>query len=126
MIYGVAAVLKNTQGQVFIVQRPTGKPLAGLWEFPGGKINLDETIEQALKRELHEELGIVMTAAKPHLELSYQYDQQAIKLYVWHVEAYTGQPQGMEGQAVRWVTLTELKKLPVPSANELIVESLGS
>jgi 8-oxo-dGTP diphosphatase len=116
-------VIKNASGEFLVAKRPPGKPLAGLWEFPGGKINLDETVLQALIRELHEELGIHVTTAKPHLELSYQYEQQTIKLHVWQVESYTGQAQGMEGQDLRWVTLTELQKLPAPSANTLIVES---
>lgn len=125
VIHVAVGVIKNSEDKFLVAERPVGKPLSGLWEFPGGKIHDNETILQALGRELKEEIGIIVISAKVHFETSYEYNHQIIKLHVCLVESYQGQPQGVEGQLIRWVTLAELKKLAVPPANEVIVEMLS-
>lgn len=123
-IHVAVGVIQNSAGQFLVAKRPPGKPLSGLWEFPGGKFNEGETVLQALARELKEELGISVLSATFDFTTDYNYQQKLIKLYICRVESYQGEPRGIEGQLLRWVNLDELKELPVPPANEDIIEKL--
>jgi 8-oxo-dGTP diphosphatase len=103
LIHVVAGVLTGARGRVLIAQRPPGKHLAGGWEFPGGKCAEDEAPIDALRRELIEELGVTITGARPLIRYRHDYDDRSIDLDVWKVEAWHGEPNGLEGQALDWV-----------------------
>ncbi|HEX5339928.1 MAG TPA: Nudix family hydrolase [Gammaproteobacteria bacterium] len=114
-IHVVAAVLHDAQGQVLIGERPAGKPLAGFWEFPGGKLEAGETARAALSRELHEELGITVQEACPLIRFAHDYPERHVELDVWRVLRYAGQVQARERQALAWVNpgaLADWKLLP--------------
>ena len=101
----VAAVLTQPDGRVLLAQRPPGKVYAGYWEFPGGKVEAGESVEAALRRELHEELGITIGAAKPwHVEL-FDYPHALVRLHFCKVHAWHGEFEMREGQAMSWEAL---------------------
>ena len=123
-IHVAAAVIKDRQGRVLISQRPGHVHQGGLWEFPGGKLEAGETTEAALKRELYEELGIVVQAARPLIRVRHDYPDKSVLLDVWRVTAFTGQPMGCEGQLVDWVAVEELAGRAFPAANEPIIKAV--
>lgn len=116
----VAAVIRR-EGRILIAQRPRDKHMGGLWEFPGGKVEPGEPPRQALVRELGEELGIAPADCAPLIRISHDYPDKAVCLDVWEVTAFSGEPHGREGQAVRWVTPEELPGFDFPAANRPIV-----
>ncbi len=120
----VAGVLIDRSGRVLIAQRPVGKPMAGYWEFPGGKLEAGESPEQALRRELREELGVEMRGCHALLQLRHDYAQRTVDLKVFIVDESSGEPSGLEGQAVRWVSLAQLSQERLLPANTPIVEAL--
>ena len=122
----VACALVDADKRVLIAQRPEGKALAGLWEFPGGKLEPGEAAEAALRRELHEELGISVSACQPLLTLRHEYPERQVELFVWTVEHYTGVVQGLEGQALRWLPVRELRTVELLPADLPIIERLES
>jgi 8-oxo-dGTP diphosphatase len=97
-------IVHNAQGQVLFAQRPVGKPYAGWWEFPGGKLDGDETVALALARELREELGIQILDCHAWLTQRYVYPHAHVNLQFCHVQAFKGEPQSLEGQAFAWGT----------------------
>ena len=104
----VAAALYDSQGRVLIAERPPGKHVAGRWEFPGGKIDAGETEEAALSRELTEELGIALLRARPLARLAHDYDDRRIDIALWLVEEFRGEPAGLDGQRLKWVSPARL------------------
>jgi 8-oxo-dGTP diphosphatase len=120
----VAAVLFDASGRVLISQRPPGKFLAGYWEFPGGKLDAGEAPEQALRRELREELGIELRRCHPLLQLRHDYSGRAVALEVFVVDEAGGEPSGLEGQALKWVSVAELCEQQLLPADGPIVEAL--
>ncbi|TLY89486.1 MAG: (deoxy)nucleoside triphosphate pyrophosphohydrolase, partial [Gammaproteobacteria bacterium] len=88
VILVVAAALYDRSGRVLIAQRPAGKPLAGRWEFPGGKVAAGESEHGALARELREELGIEMTAGRPFMRLTHAYPDREVELSLWVIERF--------------------------------------
>jgi len=120
----VAALIYDELGRVLVTQRPAGKSRAGQWEFPGGKIEAGESGADALRRELREELGVQVTAARSLLELAHEYPEQQVLLSAWIVEAMQGVPCGLEGQRLRWALPAALRSLPLLPADLPIVEWL--
>ena len=98
-------VLLRADGTVLLGNRPADKPWPGWWELPGGKLEPGETVLQALTRELHEELGIQVTAATPWVTYVHKYPTTTVRLAFCRVTGWRGEPNGLEGQALRWVTL---------------------
>lgn len=122
----VAAVLRDATGRILIAQRPAGKHMAGYWEFPGGKIAAGESGEQALARELEEELGIRMRRCHPLLQLRHDYPDRTVQLDVFVVDDYGGEPRGLEAQALRWVPAAQLGQQALLPADQPIVEALNA
>ena len=123
-IHVVAGVLRDAQGRVLLAQRPPGKHLAGLWEFPGGKCERDEDACDALRRELHEELGVAVGAVEKLIAVPWRYAEKWICLDVYNVLDYRGTPQGRERQALRWVAVQALDDVPMPAADRPVVSAL--
>lgn len=120
-----AAVLIRADGSFLLAQRPTGKAYTGYWEFPGGKIEADETAHQALCRELHEELGITVTRAHPWLTRVFTYPHATVKLHFFRVFEWTGEPRGLENQQLQWQRLTQITVAPILPANAPILRALS-
>ena len=123
----VAAIaLIDVDGRVLIAQRPTGKSMAGLWEFPGGKVEEGEIPEAALIRECKEELGIDITAAclAPFAFASHTYEKFHLLMPLYLCRKWEGLVQGMEGQATKWVKIRDLNDYPMPPADDPLVAML--
>lgn len=121
----VAAVLYDAQRRVLIAQRPPGKPLAGFWEFPGGKLLAGEDEATALRRELAEELGIEVQASHPLLTLTHDYPDCRVVLAVRVVERYLGVPAALEAQPLKWVSPAALFGEDLLPADKPIVRALN-
>ena len=119
----VAAALVDADNRVLIAQRPEGKALAGLWEFPGGKIEPDERPEDALIRELREELGIEVKAAclAPLTFASHAYDDFHLLMPLYICRKWQGFVQPREGQALKWARPTDLRDYPMPPADAPLI-----
>ncbi|MEO7387325.1 MAG: 8-oxo-dGTP diphosphatase MutT [Gammaproteobacteria bacterium] len=113
------------RGRILIAQRPPGGHVGGFWEFPGGKLKDGESVEAALARELREELGIDVEAATPFMAYRHEYPERRVELHVFLVERYAGEPQGVEGQPLRWVTVAELATSGLLEADVPIAEALS-
>ena len=124
VIHVVAGILRDDHGRILLAQRPAGKHLAGLWEFPGGKCEPGESPECALRRELHEEIGVDIGAVEKLIAVPWRYAQKSIVLDVYNVTAYAGSAHGREGQALRWVALEEIHAMPMPPADRPIIAAL--
>ena len=121
-----ACALVDADGRVLLAQRPEGKSLAGLWEFPGGKVETGETPELALIRELEEELGIVTRVAclAPLTFASHSYDNFHLLMPLFICRRYEGQPHGREGQSLKWVRPRDMRSYPMPPADEPLIAHL--
>jgi 8-oxo-dGTP diphosphatase len=122
----VCAALIDGDGNVLLQQRPQGKAMAGLWEFPGGKIAAGESPEAALCRELKEELGIEIAEASlaPFGFASHRYDSFHIVLLLYLCHAWQGAPVAREGQAFAWVASRKMSSYPMPEADKPLVAML--
>jgi 8-oxo-dGTP diphosphatase len=119
-----AAVLLRSDGRVLLAQRLPGTPYAGYWEFPGGKAEPGESMQAALVRELHEELGIEVTRAAPWLTQRYVYPHAHVELHFFRVFAWRGEPHGRDGQAIAWQTPGAFDVEPLLPANTAILRAL--
>lgn len=118
------AVIWNDQKQILIDRRRQEGLLGGLWEFPGGKVEADETIAACIQREIREELGIQITVGDRLIVVDHTYSHFRVTLNVHHCRHVSGEPQAIECDEVRWVALTELDQFPFPKANGQIIEAL--
>lgn len=119
-----AGVLRDVHGRVLIAQRPAGVHLAGLWEFPGGKVEKDETIVDALHRELFEEIGIRVVKCRTLIEVEHCYPERIVRLHVFLVSQWLGRPEGREAQALRWCLPGELESEVFPQADLPVIALL--
>jgi mutator protein MutT len=124
VIHVVAAAVMDAAERVLVAQRPPGTHLAGGWEFPGGKLEPGEERSAGLARELHEELGISIGTPRPLIRVRHAYPSREILLDVWVVRHYHGEPQGLDGQPLRWCTLEELATVDLLPADGPIVRAL--
>lgn len=124
----VAAALVDVDGRVLLQQRPEGKSLAGLWEFPGGKIEAGETPEDALIRELEEELAIVVPHAcfSPAVFASAPLGDRHLLLLLYITRKWVGVPRALEATALRWVRPAEMYALPMPPADRPLIGLLAA
>ena len=120
----VAAALYDASGRVLIAQRPAGKHLAGRWEFPGGKVGAGESEAAGLARELAEELGIEVIAARPLMRLTHRYPEREVELSLWIVEAYRGTPRPLDGQPLKWVAAAALAAEDILEADRPFIAAL--
>lgn len=123
--HAAVAILIQPDGQVLLGKRPEGKPWAGWWEFPGGKIEAGESPLQGLQRELEEELGVVATRVYPWLTRSFDYPEKTVKLHFFRVLDWAGPLHGREGQTIAWQSLHQLTVDPVLPANAPIFKALN-
>jgi 8-oxo-dGTP diphosphatase len=124
IVHAAVAVLVRGDGSVLLGQRPEGKPWAGWWEFPGGKIEAGETPLHALGRELHEELGIEVIEATPWLTRTFAYPERTVRLNFFMVRQWQGEPHGREGQQLSWQQPAALTVAPLLPANVPILGAL--
>ncbi|MEO1090137.1 MAG: (deoxy)nucleoside triphosphate pyrophosphohydrolase [Pseudomonadota bacterium] len=126
LVLVVACALVDKDGRVLVAQRPPDKKMAGLWEFPGGKIEPDETPEAALIRELQEELGVDthQSCLAPLTFASHGYDDFHLLMPLFVCRVWQGQPKGHDGQALRWVRPQELPSLAMPEADKPLIAPL--
>ncbi|SIO49054.1 8-oxo-dGTP diphosphatase [Rhodovulum sp. ES.010] len=119
MVLVAAVALVDVDGRVLLAQRPEGKPMAGLWEFPGGKVEPGETPEAALMRELKEELGIDTweSCLAPLTFASHSYEDFHLLMPLFACRKWKGQLHGHEGQTLRWAHARDLNKFPMPAAD---------
>ncbi len=127
----VGVIFDNQQAdQILIAKRPQHLHQGGLWEFPGGKVAAGETVDQALERELFEELGITVTQSQPLMQVEHSYSDKQVFLDIWTVTQYSGEANGLEGQECQWVAMQQLlcaeSKYQFPEANKPILEKLKS
>jgi 8-oxo-dGTP diphosphatase len=121
----VAAVIVQPDGRFLLAQRPPGRVYAGYWEFPGGKVEPDESAEEALQRELHEELGILVTRAWRWITREYVYPHAHVRLHFFRVLGWTGELHSREGQAFAWQRVSAIDVQPVLPANGPILRGLA-
>ena len=122
-VHVAVGVIKFDQ-QIFLTKRADHVHQGGKWEFPGGKVEQDETVAQALSRELKEEIGINVLSCQPFMKISHDYGDKCVLLDVFIVDNYQGQPSAQEGQEERWVEIAELPSLEFPKANRAIIDKL--
>lgn len=122
-VHVVAGVLRDARGRVLLARRTEGRDLAGLWEFPGGKVEPGESPEDALVRELREELGVEAEVGAPVACVPLESPGRRLLLDVREV-AFSGLPRGLEGQALAWVPLRKLSDYPMPPADVPVVAEL--
>ena len=120
----VVGVVHNLVGEVLITRRPNHVHQGGLWEFPGGKCELGESVEDALRRELKEELDITVQHARPLIRIAHTYPDKKVLLDVWQVEQWHGKEIGQEGQAVQWCAHSDLAQYRFPVANSPIIAAI--
>jgi 8-oxo-dGTP diphosphatase len=126
MLFVVACALVDADNRVLISKRPEGKALAGLWEFPGGKLEAGETPEECLIRELQEELGVTTKPAclAPLTFASFKYPDFHLFMPLYVCRRYEGIARGVEGQEIKWVHPKKLRDYPMPPADEPLIPAL--
>lgn len=123
-IHVMVGIIMNQNGEFCLSLRPKHVHLGGLWEFPGGKLEPNESPLAGLKRELHEELGISVLNAKPFMSFPHDYPVHKVFLDFWLVDHFEGMPQGKEGQEVRWVKKEDLLQYDTPIASRPVIDAL--
>ena len=124
LLHVAVGVIFNADKKILIALRHPNAHQGGLWEFPGGKVEAGESVQQALRRELSEELGIEAVVGDAIIQVRHDYPGKSVLLDVWGVWEFSGELVGKEGQTIHWVTITELPDYDFPEANQAIVQSL--
>ena len=119
-------IIRNNRGQILIDRRRSTGEMGGLWEFPGGKIEPGETIQDCIKREIKEEIGIEVLVKNCLTVIEHQYSQFQVTLFVHDCQYIKGTPQTIECDEIRWVNLSELDRYTFPEANYEIINLLKS
>jgi 8-oxo-dGTP diphosphatase len=117
----VVTALMHSEKKILVGQRPSGQSMPGVWEFPGGKIESGESPEEALKRELQEELGIEAEIGSLALAATHSYGSTNIVLLFYHVFYWKGEVQSVHHSKIQWLTPQELERLPLPEANKKLL-----
>jgi 8-oxo-dGTP diphosphatase len=119
-----AGILRDADGRILITERLGGGPFHGMWEFPGGKIATNESPEQALARELAEELGIELRDVAHFMHLEHDYPDRSVSIDFFMVSAWKNEPEGLEGQQLRWVEAGSLADQDLLPADVPVIEAL--
>ena len=125
-VHVAVGVIINAMDEVLVAYRPKNKDQGGLWEFPGGKKEKNETIESALEREFLEEIGIQLESYFPILKIEHDYKEYSVILDVWMITGYSKIPMGAEGQTLEWRQVQSLNFKDFPEANKKIIRLLKS
>jgi len=123
-IHVAVGVIRGPDNTVLVALRATDSHQGGLWEFPGGKLESGESVNQALQRELEEELGITVLAQSRLCQIAHDYGDKSVLLDVWSVDRFSGQPHGQQGQPLRWIPIEQLQTEDFPIANRAIIRRL--
>lgn len=123
-VHVAVAVIVNDHDEVLLALRSPEQHQGGLWEFPGGKVEAGESVNEALKREIREELNITITAAAALTSVKHDYNDKSVWLDVWSVTDFQGTPQGHEGQKIRWCAIHDLQEDEFPAANAPIISAI--
>ena len=123
-IVHVAVGVIKQENKFFLTKRLADVHQGGKWEFPGGKVEVDETVHQALYRELKEEVAIDILTCTPLMQINHDYGDKKVLLDVFVVDNFTGQAKALEGQQEGWFTLVEFSTLNFPAANQTIIDKL--
>ncbi|MCE9679880.1 8-oxo-dGTP diphosphatase MutT [Shewanella sp. AS1] len=124
-IHVAVGVILNSNNQVLLAKRPQNLHQGGKWEFPGGKVETGETTSQALVRELKEEVNLTIELTEPLMVISHDYPDKQVLLDIHTVNHFSGEAEGLEGQQVEWVELTQLANYDFPEANKPIIDALN-
>ena len=122
-VIGIGIII-NQSGEILIDQRLDEDSFGGMWEFPGGKQEKDELIEDTIEREIKEELSIVVKVGSKLIEMEYNYVDKTLKFIVHICKLYSGEPKALESQKFRWVLPEELSNYHFPEANDRIISEL--
>jgi 8-oxo-dGTP diphosphatase len=117
-------VLMNDVGAVLLGQRPVGKPYAGYWEFPGGKIESGESLFAALSRELLEEIDVLIDDAEEFMVLEHDYPHAYVRLHICLVKSWQGQPRGLENQALGWLNIKDVDQIDIAGFDPVLPATL--
>jgi 8-oxo-dGTP diphosphatase len=117
-------VLIDAAGAILLGQRPVGKPYAGYWEFPGGKIESGETLFTALSRELQEEIDVRIDDAKEFMVLEHDYPHAYVRLHICFVKSWQGQARGLENQALGWLNIKDIDRLDIAGFDPVLPATL--
>ncbi|WKD51629.1 8-oxo-dGTP diphosphatase MutT [Microbulbifer spongiae] len=117
-------VVVRSDGKILIARRLRHQHMGGCWEFPGGKVEAGESVQQALCRELREEVAIAVRTLEPLVAIRHAYREKTVLLDTWQVTAFSGQAEGREGQEIAWVALRALDQYHFPDANRGIITAL--
>lgn len=124
----VGVIFNSQQNKILIAKRPEHLHQGGLWEFPGGKVGIGESVDQALARELFEEVGITPIQAQPLMGVHHDYSDKQVFLDIWTVTQFSGDAKGAEGQQIEWVSVQDLlgaqSQYQFPAANQSILDRL--
>lgn len=120
-VHVAVGVISDGGDRILIARRAEHLHQGGLWEFPGGKVEVGETVEEALCRELREELAIEVVAQQPLVMIAHDYPDKSVLLDVRLVSVFSGRAQGREGQPLRWVDVAALPEFEFPAANRPII-----
>ena len=118
------AIVKNNNKDFLITLRPSASHQGGKWEFPGGKVELNESAEQAMLRELYEEVGLIATQYQLFEKLFFDYGDRQLNLHFYLIERFTGEACAKEGQPLKWVTKLALNRYDFPEANKTVIAKL--
>ncbi len=124
VVYVAVGVIINKNNQVLIAKRASHQHQGDKWEFPGGKVEAGETAQQALSRELKEELGIEIKSPLHITDINHKYTDKTVCLNVYEVRDWSGKPEGREGQPLLWVKKSDLSQYTFPSANVKILDKI--
>jgi 8-oxo-dGTP diphosphatase len=125
MLHVAVAVIRDEQGRVLLSRRREGTHLAGLWEFPGGKVEPGESVGQALRREIHEETGLEVLAHRPLIGIRHHYPEKSVFLDTHLVTTWSGEAHGREGQEIAWCEMNALEEFALPEADKPILTALA-
>jgi len=129
-VHVAVGVICNHHQQILIAKRPKHVHQGDLWEFPGGKVEVGETVREALARELNEELNLSITNAEPFIQINHDYGDKQVLLDVWLIHHQVASVESMhveygrEGQLIRWVKKTALRDYSFPKANDAIIDAI--